>query len=77
VLGAKSSWTATSGAVVGELSAAPRRAVDLLDDRATVVKNAAIKEPLLADKLKFLEILPPNQDRTKYYSLAKRLYGAQ
>jgi hypothetical protein len=44
-----------------------------------VVKNAAIKSPLV--KLgaigKFLEVLPPSQDRTKYFAFAKELYGAQ
>jgi iron(III) transport system substrate-binding protein len=42
-----------------------------------VVKNAKILNPLLRAKLKFLEVLPPSQDRTKYYADAKQLYGAQ
>jgi ABC-type Fe3+ transport system substrate-binding protein len=42
-----------------------------------VVKNAKIQNPLLRAKLKFLEVLPPSQDRTKYYADAKQLYGAQ
>jgi len=42
-----------------------------------VVKNATIKEPSLAGKLKFLEVLPTGQDRTKYYADAKALYGEQ
>ena len=42
-----------------------------------VTKNATIKNPLFRAKLKYLEVLPPNQDRTKYYNLAKQLYGTQ
>jgi hypothetical protein len=44
-----------------------------------VVKNAAIKNPLvkLAATGKFLEVLPPSQDRTRYYAYAKEIYGAQ
>ena len=42
-----------------------------------VIKNAPIKNPLLRTKLKVLEVLPPSQDRTKYYTAAKQLFGAQ
>lgn len=42
-----------------------------------VVKNAAIKNPLFRVKMKYLDVLPPAQDRTKYYADAKQLYGAQ
>jgi ABC-type Fe3+ transport system substrate-binding protein len=42
-----------------------------------VIKNATIKNPLFRVKLKFLEVLPPSQDRTKYYADAKQLYGEQ
>lgn len=42
-----------------------------------VIKNAIIKNPLFHAKLKFLEVLPPSQDRTRYYADAKQLYGAQ
>ena len=44
-----------------------------------VVKNAAIKSPLvkLGATGKFLEVLPPSQDRTKYFAYAKEIYGAQ
>ena len=42
-----------------------------------VIKNAIIKNPLLRTKLKVLEVLPPSQDRTKYYTAAKQLFGAQ
>jgi iron(III) transport system substrate-binding protein len=42
-----------------------------------VTKNAKILNPLLRQKLKFLEVLPPSQDRTKYYTEAKQLYGSQ
>jgi iron(III) transport system substrate-binding protein len=44
-----------------------------------VVKNAAIKSPVvkLGATGKFLEVLPPSQDRTKYFAVAKELYGAQ
>jgi iron(III) transport system substrate-binding protein len=42
-----------------------------------VIKNPTIKNPLFRLKLKFLEVLPPSQDRTKYYADAKQLYGPQ
>ena len=42
-----------------------------------VVKNAAIKNPLFRVKMKYLDVLPPAQDRTKYYADAKQLYGAR
>lgn len=42
-----------------------------------VIKNVAIKNPLFHQKLKFLEVLPPKQDRQKYYAYARQLYGAQ
>ena len=42
-----------------------------------VIKNPTIKNPLFRLKLKFLEVLPPSQDRAKYYADAKQLYGAQ
>jgi ABC-type Fe3+ transport system substrate-binding protein len=44
-----------------------------------VVKNVAIKSPVvkLGATGKFLEVLPPSQDRTKYYAYAKELFGAQ
>jgi iron(III) transport system substrate-binding protein len=42
-----------------------------------VIKNPTLKNPLFRLKLKFLEVLPPSQDRSKYYADAKQLYGAQ
>ena len=42
-----------------------------------VIKNVAIKNPLLRGKIKILEVLPPGQDRTKYYADARQLFGAQ
>jgi iron(III) transport system substrate-binding protein len=42
-----------------------------------VTRNATIKNPAYQVKLKYLEVLPPSQDRTKYYADAKQLYGEQ
>jgi iron(III) transport system substrate-binding protein len=42
-----------------------------------VIKNVTIKNPQLRGKFKILEVLPPAQDRTKYYASAKQLFGAQ
>ena len=42
-----------------------------------VIKNVAIKNPAYRVKIPFLEVLPPSQDRAKYYNLAKQLYGTQ
>jgi iron(III) transport system substrate-binding protein len=42
-----------------------------------VVKNVAIKNPIFRAKIKYLKVLPPGQERTKYYADAKQLYGAQ
>jgi iron(III) transport system substrate-binding protein len=42
-----------------------------------VVKNVAIKNPAYRVRIPFLEVLPPSQDRTRYYTLAKQLYGAR
>jgi iron(III) transport system substrate-binding protein len=42
-----------------------------------VIKNVTVKNPLLRSKFKSLEVLPPSQDRAKYYAAAKQLFGAQ
>lgn len=42
-----------------------------------VVRNTRLINPVFRQKITFLEIFSPHQDRTNYYAYAKQLYGTQ